>query len=390
MTGDRARSAIDALVSFSFGGSQGRRDHASTTLLAIHDRLTGGSLSRGDGYPVDLGTARRTADRVSEALGRAAYFGHLRIERATPLHLGFVVDDAPDTVREEVEAAPASIPAQVADWIGVVIRDEDGAPISNVRCRITAPGRAPVDATTDASGRVLLIHHRRLGVWLPVGGEIEAGETPLEAARRELTEETGLDGRFEIALGVDGTPPGLLGYEEHRAGSKGLHMNFAFVADVDTDAVVPNDEVLDHRWVRDAGDLDAPTNVKELCRMALAAGASPLEAVARAWLDAFNGRDLDRLLALYDADAVHTSPKLRDRKPEALGEIRGHAALRAWWADAMQRLPSMRYEARHLVASGDRVFMEYERTVDGEPPMLVAEVLVCQGGRIVASRVYHG
>ena len=156
VTGDRARSAIDALVSFSFGGSQGRRDHASTTLLAIHDRLTGGSLSRGDGYPVDLGTARRTADRVSEALGRAAYFGHLRIERATPLHLGFVVDDAPDTVREEVEAAPASIPAQVADWIGVVIRDEDGAPISNVRCRITAPGRAPVDATTDASGRVLL------------------------------------------------------------------------------------------------------------------------------------------------------------------------------------------------------------------------------------------
>lgn len=240
------------------------------------------------------------------------------------------------------------------------------------------------------SGRVLLIHHKRLGVWLPVGGEIEAGETPLEAARRELSEETGLSGRFELALGVDGTPPGLLGYEEHLAGSKGLHMNFAFVAEVDTDVVVPNDEVVDHRWVTDAGALDAPANVKELCRMALAAGASPLEAVARAWLDAFNGRDLDRLVSLYDSDAVHTSPKLRDRKPETKGEIRGHAALHAWWADAMQRLPSMRYEARHLVASGDRVFMEYERTVDGEPPMLVAEVLVCRAGRIVSSHVYHG
>ena len=37
----------------------------------------------------------------------------------------------------------------------------------------------------DGAPRVLLIRHRRLGVWLPVGGEIEPGETPLEAARRE-------------------------------------------------------------------------------------------------------------------------------------------------------------------------------------------------------------
>jgi 8-oxo-dGTP pyrophosphatase MutT (NUDIX family) len=115
--------------------------------------------------------------------------------------------------------------------------------------------------------RVLVIRHRRLGTWLPIGGELEAGETPLEAAVRELSEETGMTGELAPLEGAaDGEPPGFLGYEEHLAGTKGLHMNFVFVADVADDAeVVPNDEYSEWRWI-DAGelaDLQSPLNVRE-------------------------------------------------------------------------------------------------------------------------------
>jgi len=120
---------------------------------------------------------------------------------------------------------------------------------------------------------VLVIHHRRLGTWLPVGGELDAGETPLEAAVRELREETGLEGRFPaLAEACDGVPSGLLGYEEHIAGAKGLHMNFVFVADVADDAAIsPNHEFSDYRWVDRAAltALDSPLNVREFGFLAL-------------------------------------------------------------------------------------------------------------------------
>jgi limonene-1,2-epoxide hydrolase len=112
--------------------------------------------------------------------------------------------------------------------------------------------------------------------------------------------------------------------------------------------------------------------------------------VARAWLAAFNAHDLDALVGLYAEDAVHTSPKLRARHPETEGKIAGKSALDAWWRDAFARLPDIRYEATSITADESRVFLEYVRHAPNEAPMHVAEVFEVRGGKIVASRVYHG
>ena len=42
-------------------------------------------------------------------------------------------------------------------------------------------------------GKILLIHHRKLDKWLPLGGHIELDEDPEQAALREAREESGLD-----------------------------------------------------------------------------------------------------------------------------------------------------------------------------------------------------
>lgn len=40
--------------------------------------------------------------------------------------------------------------------------------------------------------KVLLIHHKKLGIWLAPGGHVEEGEMPHQTAEREFYEETGI------------------------------------------------------------------------------------------------------------------------------------------------------------------------------------------------------
>lgn len=114
-----------------------------------------------------------------------------------------------------------------------------------------------------------------------------------------------------------------------------------------------------------------------------------LEQIATSWFAAFNEPNLEKLLALYNDDAEHYSPKLKVRHPETLGLIRGKNALRAWWKDAFDRLPTLEYKVLRLTPYQDRVFMEYMRHVQGEDDLLVGEMLEIKNGLIVRSSVFH-
>ncbi len=112
--------------------------------------------------------------------------------------------------------------------------------------------------------------------------------------------------------------------------------------------------------------------------------------IAIKWFNAFNTHNLEKLLELYNDQAQHYSPKLKMRKPETNGLIKGKTELRIWWKDSFDRLPSLQYEVQKLTVDEEQVFMEYIRHVDNEEDLRVGEVLQIVDGLIIFSRVYHG
>lgn len=96
----------------------------------------------------------------------------------------------------------------------------------------------------DPTGKVLLIKSRLRGTWEWPAGRSEGNESPLQTARREVHEESGLDIANYRFLGVNFQTGGL---------TKNGRLQFTFVAEVNAATAASASpqvmEVSDYKWV---------------------------------------------------------------------------------------------------------------------------------------------
>ncbi len=95
---------------------------------------------------------------------------------------------------------------------------------------------------------VVLLKHKRLGIWVQPGGHIDPGETPWDAARREAEEETGLAVDFVGPLDDQGVPP-LVHVDVHAGGRGHTHLDVRYLFDGgSTSPAPPADESQEVGW----------------------------------------------------------------------------------------------------------------------------------------------
>jgi ketosteroid isomerase-like protein len=85
------------------------------------------------------------------------------------------------------------------------------------------------------------------------------------------------------------------------------------------------------------------------------------ETFAQEWIAAWNGHDLERILAHYTDDVELDSPFIPVVAGEPSGVLRGKRAVGAYWAKALARTPELRFELVQVLWGVRSVVIRYRR-----------------------------
>ncbi|GAA3494623.1 NUDIX hydrolase [Streptomyces prasinosporus] len=137
-----------------------------------------------------------------------------------------------------------------------------GAPVHRVR-KPDVPATHLVSyfvVLDDTRGQLLLVAHRKAGLWLPTGGHVEPGEDPWATVVRECREELGIDA---VASPITGERPLFLTVTRTRG--QGAHTDvslwYLLEADARTVTSYDRDEFEAVRWLTDEQVLDEPAEL---------------------------------------------------------------------------------------------------------------------------------
>lgn len=113
-------------------------------------------------------------------------------------------------------------------------------------------------------------------------------------------------------------------------------------------------------------------------------------AFARTWIDAFNRRDVEAVLAYYAEDARFRSPKAERITGSPL--VEGKAALRAYWQAALSQHESLEFtlDAAHFSPRSETLVVVYRAAFDGKPANHAAELMRFRGSQIVQGEAFYG
>ena len=105
----------------------------------------------------------------------------------------------------------------------------------------------------------------------------------------------------------------------------------------------------------------------------------PAAKFAAEWVEAWNTHDLDRLLAHFAEDVVWSSPLVAGFTGDESGTLHGKAALRAYYAEGLRRIPDLRSEVLSVRVGVAGLVINYRNQAGGE----VSEVLILRDGLVV-------